>query len=45
MDENGIPYYQDSTSGDIQFVHPDIARSARFNPNRGKTNLLSYAKL
>lgn len=33
----GTPYYKDATSSDIQFIHPDLARAPRFNPNRGQT--------
>lgn len=32
-----VPYYIDQQTGDAQPIHPDIARSSRFNPNRGKT--------
>ncbi len=32
-----VPYYLDEQTGDIQYVHPDIARTERFNPNRGKS--------
>ena len=35
--KSNLPYYVNQESGDIQYVHPDIARSTRFNPNRGKT--------
>ena len=44
--DNGVPYYKDEDSGDIQYVHPDIARSPRFNPNRGAygNSIMSYAK-
>jgi len=44
MGDDNIPYFKDQTTGDIQFVHPDIARSSRFNPNRGKAVDMLIAK-
>jgi hypothetical protein len=38
-DEKNMPYYVDKTSGDFKYIHPDIARSSRFNPSRGKYDL------
>lgn len=35
--DDNVPYYIDQQSGDQQPIHPDIARSSRFNPNRGQT--------
>lgn len=41
-----VPYYIDQQSGDEQPIHPDIARSTRFVPTRGKydQSILAYAK-
>ena len=36
-DKSNLPYFVNQETGDIQYVHPDIARSSRFNPNRGKS--------
>ena len=44
MGDDNIPYFKDQSTGDIQFVHPDIARSSRFNPNRGKAVDMLIAK-
>lgn len=36
-DKSNIPYYIDKQTSDIQYVHPDIFFSSRFNPYRGKS--------
>lgn len=43
--QDGLSYFENQVTGDMTPIHPDIVRSKRLNPNRGKTNLLSYAKL
>ncbi len=43
--KDGLSYFENQVTGDMTPIHPDILRTKRFNPNRGKTNLLSYAKL
>ncbi len=43
-ESNNVPYYKDESNGDIQYVHPDIFRSSRFNPNRGKSADMLIAK-
>ncbi len=43
-ENNNVPYYKDASTGDIQYVHPDIFHSSRFNPNRGKSADMLIAK-
>ncbi len=37
LGKDGLHYYEDQQTGDMRPIHPDILRSPRFNPNRGKT--------
>lgn len=35
--KEGVHGYTDQQTGDFKPIHPDIVRSSRFNPNRGKS--------
>ncbi len=37
LGKDGLHYFEDQSTGDMKPIHPDILRSPRFNPNRGKT--------
>jgi len=42
-DKMNVPYFEDD-NGYIQYVHPNIFYSSRFNPNRGKPTDMLIAK-
>jgi hypothetical protein len=44
-EQAGAPYYVDEKTGDIQYVHPSIFYSSRFNPNRGMGMMSATAKM
>lgn len=43
-DQRNVPYYVDEKTGDMQYVHPDIFYSTRFNPKRGMSAEMLLAK-
>jgi hypothetical protein len=42
--KDGLSYFEDQTTGNMMPLHPDILRSPRFNPNRGKSTDMLIAK-
>lgn len=42
--KDGLSYFEDQQKGDLIPIHPDILRSPRFNPMRGKVTDMLIAK-